>query len=183
MIKRIIFLLFFFTLSTKLYANISNQQQLNIFFDQLKEIKNIYDGDVLEKKIWEIWNKHPTDNLLTEKLEFATMLMYEGEYNFSLQVFTNVINSDPKWSEAWNKRATLLYFMNDFGNSLDDIDKVLKLEPRHFGALSGRAQIYIKQKEYKKAVKDLKRVKKIYPLSRGSKLIPELEKLIKGLDI
>ena len=109
--------------------------------------------------------------------------MYRGNYQFALQIFTNIIHRDPDWSEAWNKRATLLYLMNDFQRSLKDIDHTLKLEPRHFGALSGRAQIYIKLEEYEKALDDLKKIKNIHPTSGGNEIIPELEKFIKGLNI
>ena len=90
---------------------------------------------------------------------------------------------DPEWSEAWNKRATLLFLMKDYQKSLDDISKVLDLEPRHFGALSGRAQIYIDLELYQKALKDLKDAKKIHPVSRGNRLINDLEKFINGQDV
>ena len=109
--------------------------------------------------------------------------MYEGSYQYALQVFSNVVKSDPAWSEAWNKRATLLFFMKDYQKSLDDIENVLNIEPRHFGALSGRAQIFIMFEEYQKAIDDLKKAKKIHPVIRSNYLIPQLEKLIKGLSI
>tara|TARA_B110000014_G_C19610825_1_gene323319 strand:- start:104 stop:433 length:330 start_codon:yes stop_codon:yes gene_type:complete len=109
--------------------------------------------------------------------------MYQGSFDYALQIFTNIIHKDPGWSEAWNKRASLLFLMNDFRQSLKDIDQVLKLEPLHFGAFSGRAQIYIKQEKYLQALNDLKKVSKIHPASHGKELIHELEKLIKGLEI
>ena len=59
----------------------------------------------------------------------------------------------------------------------------MALEPRHFGALSGRAQIFIELGEYQKAINDLKKVKKISPVISSNKIIPELEKLIGGLNI
>ena len=40
--------------------------------------------------------------------------MYDGDYDYALKVFNNVIVTDPKWSEAWNKRATLFFFMKNF---------------------------------------------------------------------
>ena len=109
--------------------------------------------------------------------------MYHGRYEYALRVFTNIIETDPEWSEAWNKRATLLFLMKDYQKSLDDISKVLDLEPRHFGALSGRAQINIDLELYQKALKDLKDAKKIHPVSRGNRLIIELEKFINGQDV
>jgi len=109
--------------------------------------------------------------------------MQQGNYQYALHIFTSIINKDPKWSEAWNKRATLLYLMEEYDRSLRDIKHVLELEPRHFGALSGRAQIYIKLENYEKALIDLNQVKKIYPASIGSEIIPELKNLINGLNI
>ena len=163
--------------------NLTQVNELNKLFNDLSKINNIQDGDILEKKIWAVWNKHPNQNFLTEKLEFGTRLMYQGQYEYALKVFTNIIEIDPGWSEAWNKRATLLFLMKDYQKSLDDISKVLDLEPRHFGALSGRAQIYIDLELYQNALKDLKDAKKIHPVIRGNKLIDELEKLINGQNI
>ena len=163
--------------------NLNQINELNKLFSELGKINNIEDGDILEKKIWAVWNKHPNQNNLTEKLELGTSLMYQGRYDYALKVFTNIINSDPKWSEAWNKRATLLFLMKDYQKSLDDISIVLELEPRHFGALSGRAQIYIDLELYQKALKDLKDAKKIHPVIRGNRLIKELEKLISGQSV
>ena len=157
--------------------------QLDKLFNALSLNNDINKGDKLEKEIWAIWNKHPSNKNLTEKLEFGTKLMYQGRYDYSLQVFTNIINSDPNWSEAWNKRATLLFFMKEYQKSLHDIDKVLNLESRHFGALTGRAQIYIEQEFYDKALQDLKKAKKIHPVIRGKKIIEELEKIIFGKSI
>ena len=109
--------------------------------------------------------------------------MNHGDYKYALKIFTNIIKTDPSWSEAWNKRATLLFFMKEYQRSLDDIDRVLAIEPRHFGALSGRAQIFIELEEYQKAIKDLKKAKKIHPIIVSNNLIITLEKLVKGLSI
>ena len=110
--------------------------------------------------------------------------MYRGNYQFDLQIFTNIIHRDPGWSEAWNKRATLLYLMNDFQRSLKDIDHTLKLEPRHFGALSGQGLVQIKLENYEKAIKSYQAVQKIYPTIRAAKvMIPKLLELIKDESI
>ena len=163
--------------------NLIQVAELNKLFNDLSKANNAQDGDILEKKIWAVWNKHPSQSNLTEKLELGTELMYQGQYKYSLRVFTNIINTDPEWSEAWNKRATLLFLMKDYQKSLNDISRVLDLEPRHFGALSGRAQIYIDLELYQEALKDLQDAKKIHPVIRGNKLIDELEKLINGQSV
>ena len=174
-----IFILFIFIFSFFSASQSSQKNLLNNLFDQLQTINNSKSAALLEKKIWSIWNEHPNDFNLTEKLEFGTELMQYGDYNYALKVFSNVLESDPRWSEAWNKRATVYFLMSQFTKSLDDIDKVLNIEPRHFGALSGQARIFIKLKEYEKAIKSIEEVLKFYPSFKSRELIPQIERLIK----
>jgi tetratricopeptide (TPR) repeat protein len=173
------FLLFLFISS--LFSSVQSSQEsiLNNLFDQLEKVNNSKRATLLEKKIWSIWNEHPTNNKLTERLKFGIELMQYGDYNYALKVFDNIIITDPRWSEAWNKRATVYFLMNQFTNSLGDIDKVLNIEPRHFGALSGQARIYIKLQKYEKAIKSIERALKFYPSFKSRALIPEIERLIK----
>ena len=174
-----IFLLFLFISSFFLSAQSSQKIILKDLFDQLGKVSNSKNADLLEKKIWSVWSEHPNDNKLTEKLEFGTELMQYGNYDYALKVFDNILVTDPKWSEAWNKRATVYFLMSQFTNSLDDINKVLSIEPRHFGALSGQARIFIKLKKYEKAIKSIEKALEFYPAFRSRELIPEIERLIK----
>jgi tetratricopeptide (TPR) repeat protein len=174
-----IFILFLLISSFFLSAQSSQKIILDKLFDQLIKAKNLDKAKQLEKKIWSVWSEHPNNDKLTEKLEFGTELMQYGNYNYSLRVFDNIIITDPKWSEAWNKRATVYFLMNEFKNSLDDIDKVLSIEPRHFGALSGQARIFIKLQKYEKAIRSIERALEFYPSFKSRELIPEIERLIK----
>ena len=157
----------------------SEENVLNNLFNQLEKVKNSKSAALIEKKIWSIWNEHPTNNKLTEKLEFGTELMQYGDYNYALRVFNNIIITDPKWSEAWNKRATVHFLMSQFTDSLDDINKVLNIEPRHFGALSGQARIFIKLQKYEKAIKSIEKALKFYPSFKNGEMIPKIERLIR----
>ena len=174
-----IFVLFLLISSFFHSAHSSQKIILDKLFDQLIKTNDLKNADQLEKKIWSVWNKHPNDNKLTNKMEFGTELMQYGDYYYALRVFDNIIVTDPQWSEAWNKRATVYFLMNEFTNSLDDIDKVLSIEPRHFGALSGQARIFIKLQKYEKAIKSIERALEFYPSFRSRELIPEIERLIK----
>ena len=160
-------------------VNSSQENILNNLFNQLERVNNSKNAALLEEKIWSIWNEHPTNNELTDRLEFGTELMQYGNYNYALKVFDNIIVTDPKWSEAWNKRATVYFLMNQFKNSLNDIDKVLNIEPRHFGALSGQARIFIKLQKYEKAIKSIEKALEFYPSFKSGEMIPEIERLIR----
>ena len=174
-----ILVLILFISSFFLSAQSSQKIILNKLFDQLIETKDLKSAEQIEKRIWSVWNKHPNNNKLTDKMKFGTELMQYGDYNYALKVFDNIIVTDPQWSEAWNKRATLYFLMNKFKSSLNDIDKVLSMEPRHFGAISGQARIFIKLQKYEKAIKSIEKALEFYPTFKSRELIPEIERLIK----
>ena len=173
------FLIFLFICSVFSSAQSSQKNILNSLFNQLEKVNNSKSATLLEERIWSIWNEHPTNNKLTERLEFGTELMQYGDYDYALKVFSNVLENDPKWSEAWNKRATVFFLMNQYTESLNDIEKVLNIEYRHFGALSGQARIFLKLQEYEKAIISLRKALEFYPTFRSGMLIPKIEKLIK----
>ena len=176
--------IFFF--SFLLFSNINAEERdskIDKLFIQLKDTKNLLSAQTIEKEIWKIWLIHPSDDRrgfrLTELLFQGTRLMNGGKLSKAYELFTQIIATEPDWSEAWNKRATVLYLMNRYESSLDDIKITLALEPRHFGALSGQALNYIELKQYEKAIKSYKAAQKIYPLlDSAKKMIPELKDLI-----
>ena len=182
-IKKILRIL---TISLLMFSNVNAEERSNKLeklFTQLKNTKDLQTAQIVEKKIWEIWIIHPSDDRrgfrLTELLTQGSRLMNMGELSKAYELFTKIIVTEPDWSEAWNKRATVLYLMNRYQSSLNDIKITLALEPRHFGALSGQALNYIELKQYEKAIQSYRIAQKIYPLlDSAKKMIPELKKLI-----
>lgn len=168
--------LLFFTISSK--AN-DRDIQLNRLFNELK-IDNAALVYGTEQKIWKIWSTHPTDEKLTLKLSEGTNLMQGNTLSESIEIFSDLIELDPNWAEAWNKRATALYLIGDYEGSQKDIDKVLELEDRHFGALAGQGLVNIKLENYEKAIESYKRAQEIYPAMQSPKvMIEQIEQLIK----
>ena len=174
-------------LSLLFFSNVNakdRKSELDKLFSQLKNSEKLSSAQIVEKKIWEIWLIHPSDDRrgfrLTELLTQGSRLMNMGELSKAYDLFTKIIATEPDWSEAWNKRATVLYLMDRYQSSLDDIKITLTLEPRHFAALSGQALNYIELKQYEKAIESYKSAQKIYPLlDSAKKMIPELQDLIK----
>ena len=153
--------------------------QLDRLFNELK-INNIALVYGTEQKIWKIWSTHPTDEQLTLKLSKGTDLMQGSTLSQSIEIFSNLIELDPSWAEAWNKRATALYLIGDYEGSQKDIDKVLELEDRHFGALAGQGLVNIKLENYEKAIESYKRAQEIYPAMQSPKImIEQIQQLIK----
>ncbi len=178
-IYKIFFIIFLSFISTSnLFAD-SQKSELDKLFNNLK-IKNASSSIEIEQKIWKIWSTHPKDIQLTKMLENGSELVRTNKYLESINLFSKVIDLDPNWAEAWNKRATVFYLIGEFQKSQNDIDEVLKLENRHFGALAGQGLINIKLGNYEKAIKSYRQALEIYPTMQSApKMIKQIEEIIK----
>ena len=177
--KKIIILLYLLTLClTSIKANEIDKKLDQLFNDLL--ISNDTSSTEIEQKIWKVWSTHPDNKKLTVMLSQGSDAVNNNQLIKAIDIFTNVINQDPTWAEAWNKRATVLYMIGEYQKSQNDINKVLELEKRHFGALAGQGLVNIKLKNYEKAIKSYKKALKIYPTMKSPELmIKEIEALIK----
>ena len=176
--KKIIFIIYI------LYSNVliadERKSELDKLFNDLK-INNTSLSFEAEQKIWNLWSTHPSDQKLTEMLSKGSDLVNNQKLNEAIIIFSKVIDLDPDWAEAWNKRATVLYLIGEYQESQNDIDKVLKLEERHFGALAGQGLVNIQLKNYEKAIMSYEKAKKIYPTMKSPDImIKQLEELIKN---
>jgi len=176
--KRILTIIFLFFSTTTLIAN-ERDVELDNLFSELKK-NNPAVSKNIEQKIWTLWSTHPSDDKLTSILNEGSRLMQDKDLFRAILVFTEVIEMDPTWAEAWNKRATVYYMIGEFEKSQNDIDKVLNLEKRHFGALAGQGLVNIQLKNYEKAILSYQMVEKIYPTMRSPKImIKQIQDLIK----
>ena len=157
--------------------------KLNKLFNELK-VNNISLSYKVEKKIWKLWSTHANDDKLTTMLAKGSDLVNKQKFNEAIVVFNKVINLDPKWAEAWNKRATIYYMIGEFQKSQNDIDKVLELESRHFGALAGQGLVNIQLKNYEKAIMSYQKAQQIYPSMKSPKImIEQINELIRRQSI
>ena len=181
-IKFFILSVFFFLSLSAAFAD-ERKKQLDKLFNELKTDNPVLTFEV-EQKIWKIWSTHPKKNELTLMLSEGSTLVKNDKLNEAVNIFTKVIELDPNWAEAWNKRATVFYLLGKFQKSQNDIDKVLELEERHFGALAGQGLVNIQLKNYEKAIMSYEKAQKIYPTMKSPKImIKEIKELIKQQSI
>ena len=175
-----LFLVIFFSLLSQVNS-LANERdtRLNQLFNELKA-NNSKVAYIIEQEIWTLWSTHPTNEKLTSRLEEGSQFVRDQNYIKAKDIFTEIINLDQSWAEAWNKRATVLYMLGEFQKSQDDIDQVLALEQRHFGALAGQGLVNIQLKNYEKAIRSYEQAQEIYPAMKSPKLIiKQIEELIK----
>jgi len=176
--NKIVIAFFIFLINTVLYAEDQSKELDKLFLDLKKNIPS--KSANIEQKIWLLWSTHPSDEKLTSLLDEGSRLVQDQKFYKAISIFTDAIELDPTWAEAWNKRATVFYMIGEFQKSQNDIDKVLALEQRHFGALAGQGLVNIQLKNYEKAIKSYEKAQEIYPAMRSPKImIKQIEELIK----
>ena len=179
MMKKFFIIFIFYIFAQSASAADKQTSELNNLFAQLKALNNSVEAKKVEDKIWKLWTTHPSEQSLTKLLAKGSDYMMQNQLTSAHNVFSKVIELDPKWAEGWNKRATVLYMMGNYELSQKDIDMVLSLEKRHFGALSGQGLVQTALQNYEKAIDSYIEAHKIYPSSQSTlQMIEQLSILL-----
>ena len=158
---KIILTLFFLTFSTNSYSD-QNSSKLDDLFDELFNVQDISQQNKIVSNIWAEWTK--IDNPESQKImDMVPYFFQTRKYDEAIEAFSYLIEKEPNFSEAYNKRATFYFMMGDFENSMKDIETTLALEPRHFGALDGMSRILISYKKYDQAFKVYEEMMNLMP--------------------
>ena len=154
--------------------------RLDDLFGQLRMVPNQEAADPILQDIWRTW--HATDDLNAQRdMRYGIDAMNAGQFPVAVAVFTKLVEQQPKFSEAWNKRATAYYLMGHYEKSIADCIRVLDLEPRHFGALSVLGMIYSALDQPDVAIAWYTRALEVNPHLEGAKqAIARLQAVIDG---
>ena len=123
--------------------------------------------EVAAAALWQIWSRSG-NKAIDRQYQQGVELMAASRLKEAVSTFTDIINKQPGFAEAWNKRATLYFMLGEYPLSLKDCDEVLKRNRNHFGALSGYAQIYAELGDFKRAISYLERALKVNPNMPGA---------------
>ncbi|NKB99421.1 MAG: tetratricopeptide repeat protein [Pseudomonadales bacterium] len=140
--------------------------RLDELFQAMSQTDNARVSAEIEQQIWQIWLEHQ-DPEIEARLSQGMLAMDQNPAR-ALNVFTALIEEQPEFAEAWNKRATLYYLLGDYSASADDIEQTLALEPRHFGALSGLGLVRLALNQYLEAQDAFEAVLEIQPSNRNA---------------
>ena len=172
--QRISLTIFLIFLMVSISQADQNNPKLEILFNDLSQTQSEMKSQSILFEIWSIWSV-ALDTKTQEKFDAGNELMSKRQYDESILMFSDAINLQPTFAEAWNKRATVNYIIGNYEESISDIFSTLELEPRHFGALDGLAQIYMLQNKYFKAAQVYRKILEILPYNK--KAIMHLEYL------
>ena len=150
-------------------------------FDSLRTAPNATAAQATADRIWRIWSENPDNALLAQTLNEGVAQMNAGRLREAERLFTSVIEADPDFAEAWNKRATLYFLMGAYDLSKRDIAQTIAREPQHFGALSGLGLVETHVGNYDAALKAYEQAAAIHPFIDGyDGIVSALKKLVKG---
>ncbi len=156
---------------------------LDTLFEALKVAPDAESAKAIEDRIWAAWMISDSDtcNLLMDRVKAAAD---DKDYDLAIKLLDAVIEIEPDYVEAWNRRATIYYVMKDYGHALADIREVLSREPRHFGALAGLGLILQEIGDDKHALEAYRRALAIDPhLAHVADVVKTLSEKVEGRDI
>jgi len=141
-------------------------RNLDFLFGALKAAPDDASAKAVEDRIWAVWTGVGTEttNLLMSRAKKAAD---DKDYDLAIRMLSAIVELQPDFMEAWNRRATVYFLKKDYVNSMADIAKVLTREPRHFAALSGLGLIMQDIGDDKRALDAYNKALEIYPRLKG----------------
>ena len=141
-------------------------RNLEFLLGALKVAPDDTSAKAIEDRIWALWMVSGSDtvDVLMSRVKEAS----DAEnYTLAIRLLDAVIEIDPDFVEAWNRRATIFFLKKDYSSSLADIMHVLVQEPRHFGALAGLGTILEEVGDDRHALDAYRKALAVHPHLKG----------------
>lgn len=164
-------------------AEPDTKNPLDTLFERLAASKDEEEAKGIAGLIERRWLRSGSDtaDLLMNR---ALAAVAGQDQPLAIELLDRVLALEPKWAEAWNKRATLFYMMGDSERAISDIRETLALEPRHFGAWSGLGMIFQNAEDRKRALEAFRRALAIHPhIANIKALVERLAPEVDGRDL
>ena len=167
-----------------LSSTASAASQTQDLLDKLARAPSAEAAKKIVINIQEAWINSHKDLSEKKLMSQALSSMDNGNLTKAERELTELIQKNPDFVEAWNKRATVRFFNGDLAGSETDVFEVLSREPRHFGAISGLAMINVHVGALEEAVKAYEMLLDIHPHAKDAKrYLPHLKKKIGQHDL
>jgi tetratricopeptide (TPR) repeat protein len=166
----------------KTHAEIRGEM-LDALFKHLGKAADAEEAEAISAAIEKVWlqSDSATANLLMQR---GLAAMEAKHLPLALTVFDRLLQLQPGWSEAWEKRATTRLLGGDLDGAVADMHQALKLEPRQFSALAALGLVLHKQGLKKEALEAMRKSLAIDPQQPQIKdIVDKLSVEVEGRDI
>ena len=158
-------------------------QQLDGLFAALKAAPNAQIAKTIEKRI-EVALAITESDTLNLLMVRAQTTLEAKEFKTALELLDSIIEVNPRYTEAWARRATLHFVRKDIYRSLADLRVVLAQEPRHYQALAGLGVILQDLGEDKRALEAFRRAIEVNPhIDSIPEIVRRLKLKVEGREI
>jgi tetratricopeptide (TPR) repeat protein len=153
---------------------IGTESCLEALCAQLRDADTIA-AQMAEHAMWAIWLRSGNDRANVE-IALGTQAFERKKLQEAIRHFSNAIDFDPGFAEAYNQRAMAYFVGERIEESLRDCRRAVELMPMHFGAWSGLGHCYACLGKLDRAVDCYLKAKQINPhLACVDDLIAELQ--------
>lgn len=114
------------------------------------------------QQLWQTWF-YQKGLMGLERLKRSQAALDAGNLTEAEQHLTALIDEQPDFTEAWNRRAVLYYMQQDYRKAIADCEQVIEQVPFHFGALHGLGLCHAALGEYRAAIAAFQRALDIQP--------------------
>lgn len=130
----------------------------------LEDLKSSQENvrDRATRELWRIWF-HQKGAYGLEFLQRSQMLLEAGKITEAQDILNELIDDQPDFAEAWNRRAVFYYSIGEYEKAIEDCKMVIKLNPVHFGALHGLGLCYATLGAYREAIQAFQNALEIQP--------------------
>jgi len=132
-------------------------------------LKNLKDTDETirdraTRDLWKIWFEQK-GMMGLEGLRRAQLLMELRDFGRAEELLNKLINQQPDFAEAWNRRAVLHYIQGRYWEAISDCEETIRLNPIHFGALHGLGLSHVALGNYRLAIHAFQCALNVQPFS------------------
>lgn len=138
-----------------------NESPVNQLLEDLKKPDEAVRNRATQE-LWRIWF-HQKGVYGLELIQRSQILLEAGEVAEAEAALTELINDQPDFAEAWNRRAVLYYTLGQYKKAIADCEMVIKLNPVHFGALHGLGLCCAAISDYRAAIQAFRKALEIQP--------------------
>ncbi|MBW4493676.1 MAG: tetratricopeptide repeat protein [Oscillatoria princeps RMCB-10] len=138
-----------------------NESPVNQLLEDLKKPDEAVRNRATQE-LWRIWF-HQKGVYGLELIQRSQILLEAGEVAEAEAALTELINDQPDFAEAWNRRAVLYYTLGQYKKAIADCETVIKLNPVHFGALHGLGLCCAAISDYRAAIQAFRKALEIQP--------------------
>jgi len=152
---------------------------MNDLFERLEAARDEAEGQGIAAQIERRWMRSGSDtaDLLMNRAGEAVGLK---DFALAIELLDRLLVLEPRWAEAWSRRAAVFYLLDDPVSAIADLHQALTVEPRHFNAWAALGNIYMASEDKKRALAAYRQSLKIHPQqenlrARVEHIIPDVE--------